>query len=203
MRPRSTELALLLAVFLDMVGFTMLIPNIQLRAETLLQGSPLVGPTIGLLLQSTFIVQLFASPRWGKWADATGRKKVFILCQWLSALAMLIYGFADVVWLLFVSRIIAGFGGANVSVAQAMAAAHAGDARKKQVMGWMSGILSAGMIFGPGLGGLVGHQFGAAGLGITGALISFIGGIVVMVFVPNDEHREVAAEPTKPDRKWF
>lgn len=163
-----------------------------------------MGPTIGLLLQSTFIIQLFASPRWGKWADASGRKKVFVLCQWLSALAMLIYGFADVIWLLFVSRIIAGFGGANVSVAQAMAAAQAGDDRKKQVMGWMSGILSAGMIFGPGLGGLIGAEYGAMGLGATGAIISFVGGILVIFFVPSDAH---ASSPVSEDSgekgKWF
>jgi MFS family permease len=89
MKPRLQEAALLLAIFFDMVGFTMLIPNIQLRADTLLGSTPLKGPIIGLLLQSTFIIQLIASPQWGRFADRVGGKKIFVACQWLSALAML------------------------------------------------------------------------------------------------------------------
>ena len=151
-RTRRTEWALLVAVFLDMVGFTMLIPDIQLRAESMLLGIAFRGPVIGLLLQSTFIVQLFASPRWGRLADAYGRRRVFVICQWISAIAMLTYGLANAVSFLFISRILAGFGGANVSVAQAMAAVSAGENRKR-VLGYVSATLSAGMIFGPAVGG--------------------------------------------------
>jgi MFS family permease len=207
-RPRSTEFALLIAVFLDMVGFTMLIPDIQLRADTILGTIAFKGPIIGALLQSTFIVQLFASPRWGKLADNNGRKSVFVMCQWISAAAMLMYGYAGVValpvshiggfltiaqasiGLLFVSRILAGFGGANVSIAQAMAAVVAGDNRKK-VLAWVSAALSAGMIFGPALGGFLAQAYGSKMIGVLGACISFAGGLVVLILVPKDN-----VEPT-------
>ena len=185
-RPRSTEIALLIAVFLDMVGFTMLIPDIQLRAETMLAGFSFKGPIIGALLQATFIVQLFASPRWGRLADKTGRRRVFVICQWISALAMLIYGFAGSIALLFVSRVLAGFGGANVSVAQAMAAVAAGDDRKR-VLGWVSATLSAGMIFGPAVGGMLAHSSGSRLIGVAGAIISFAGGAIVLALVPKDD----------------
>jgi MFS family permease len=184
-RPRSTEIALLVAVFLDMVGFTMLIPDIQLRAETMLAGFAFKGPIIGALLQATFIVQLFASPRWGKLADRAGRKRVFVICQWISALAMLVYGFAGSIGLLFVSRILAGFGGANVSVAQAMAAVAAGEDRKR-VLGLVSATLSAGMIFGPAVGGFLSHSSGSKLIGVIGAIISFVGGALVLFMVPKD-----------------
>ena len=195
MHKRRTEFALLIAVFLDMVGFTMLIPDIQLRAETMLFGIAFKGPIIGALLQSTFLVQLFASPRWGRLADNSGRKRIFVICQWISAIAMLIYGFAGSILLLFCSRIMAGFGGANVSVAQAMAAVAAGDERKR-VLGWVSATLSAGMIFGPAVGGFLAHQFGSKMIGVVGAIISFAGGAVVMILVPGDKGQ---SEPNGSD----
>lgn len=195
-RPRQAEIALLIAVFLDMVGFTMLIPDIQLRAESMLGVVAFKGPIIGALLQSTFVVQLFASPRWGRLADTTGRKRVFVFCQWLSAFAMLIYGFAGSVALLFVSRIIAGFGGANVSVAQAMAAVSAGEDRKR-VLAWVSATLSAGMIFGPAVGGFLAAQYGSQMIGVCGAGISFLGGMIVFLLVPRDTPGPIE-ERTKP-----
>lgn len=184
-KPRTTEVALLIAVFLDMVGFTMLIPDVQLRAETMLGGFAFKGPIIGALLQMTFVVQLFASPRWGRWADKTGRRRIFVICQWISSVAMLVYGLAHSIAPLFISRILAGFGGANVSIAQAMAAVSAGEDRKR-VLGWVSATLSAGMIFGPAVGGLAAEQYGPHFIGYLGAAISFAGGIIVLLFVPKD-----------------
>lgn len=175
----------------------MLIPDIQLRAESMLFGFAFKGPIIGSLLQSTFIVQLFASPRWGRLADSYGRKRVFVACQWISSIAMLMYGLAGSVGLLFVSRILAGFGGANVSVAQAMASVSAGEDRKR-VLGWVSATLSAGMIFGPAVGGFAVEQFGHHIIGYVGAAISASGGLVVLFFVPNDKGTGEAHETTNP-----
>lgn len=190
MKPNKVEIALIVAILLDMVGFTMLIPDIQLRAEKLIGPSPFTGPVIGLLLQSTFIVQFLVSPKWGRMADRTGRKRVFIGCQWLSALAMLLYGASTSLVLLFASRIIAGFGAANVSTAQAIAASQAEEGRKKIVLGWMSAALSGGMILGPAIGGLGAAALGHSAVGYLGAGISFAGGFLVWLFVPNDTHRD-------------
>lgn len=187
----------MVAVFLDMVGFTMLIPDIQLRAEAMLGGITIKGPIIGALLQSTFIVQLFASPRWGRISDQVGRKKIFVICQWISAIAMLMYGFAGSIAMLFVSRILAGFGGANVSVAQAMAAVAAGDNRK-QVLARVSATLSAGMIFGPAVGGFAVERFGSHMIGYVGAAISFLGGIIVLLMVPQDIPEPSETAPSNP-----
>lgn len=180
-----------------MVGFTMLIPDIQLRAEAMLGGITIKGPIIGALLQSTFIVQLFASPRWGRISDQVGRKKIFVICQWISAIAMLMYGFAGSIAMLFVSRILAGFGGANVSVAQAMAAVAAGDNRK-QVLARVSATLSAGMIFGPAVGGFAVERFGSHMIGYVGAVISFLGGIIVLLLVPKDTPEPSEKAPSNP-----
>lgn len=185
MQKRLPEVALLVAIFFDMVGFTMLIPNIQLRADNLLGTTALKGPIIGLLLQSTFIIQLLASPQWGRLADQKGGKSIFISCQWLSAFAMLIYAFAGNIPMLFLSRILAGFGAANVAVGQAMMVAGTEEIHRKVALGRMSAAISAGSIFGPAIGGFSGHYFGNQAIGLVGAAISALGGLAVLLFVPN------------------
>jgi MFS family permease len=193
-RPRTAEIALLVAVFLDMVGFTMLIPDVQLNAQSLLGDSQFKGPIIGFLLQITFVIQIIASPRWGRLADATGRRRIFILCQLLSAAAMLLYGLANHVILLFASRCMAGFGAANVSIAQAISSSQAGEDRKPMVMGWMSAALSGGMIFGPAIGGLASTKSGSHIVGYVGAAISVVGALLVFFFVKDDAHVPLQAK---------
>jgi MFS family permease len=199
-RPRAYELAILIALFLDMVGFTMLIPDIQLRAETFLGVSTFKGPIIGFLLQITFVIQIVASPRWGRFADRTGRRRVFIACQILSAIAMLIYGFATQIEVLFVSRILAGFGAANVATGQAIAASLAGPERKRTVMGWVSAALSGGMIFGPAIGGYLANSPTPKLVGLAGALISLVGVLLIVVFVRDDAKEDV---PAPEGFKWL
>lgn len=198
---RSAEWALFIAIFLDMVGFTMLIPHIQLRAETFLGGVTWKGPIIGLLLQSTFLIQLVASPKWGRWADETGRKRVFVLCQFISAAAMLIYGVANSILLLFLSRILAGFGAANVSTGQAIASGLGDEKERVKILGRISAALSSGMIFGPAIGGLISDSANSSLVGIIGAAISCLGGLLILLFVPNDAHPAPATEERK--KKWF
>jgi len=199
MKPRLQEAALLLAIFFDMVGFTMLIPNIQLRADTLLGSTPLKGPIIGLLLQSTFIIQLIASPQWGRFADRVGGKKIFVACQWLSALAMLLYGLAESIPLLFLSRIMAGFGSANIAVGQSMIVASTDEAQRKVVLGRLGAAISAGSILGPAIGGFSAHYFGNHWIGVVGAGISAVGGLLVLAFVS-----EIKPAPKEHQKlKWI
>jgi MFS transporter, DHA1 family, multidrug resistance protein len=205
-RPKLSELGLLVALFLDMVGFTMLIPDVQLRAQSFLGDFSFKGPVIGFLLQITFIVQIIASPRWGRFADRTGRKRVFIVCQVLSALAMLVYSLATSIWVLLLSRFIAGLGAANVSTGQAIAASLAGEDRKPAVMGWISAALSGGMIFGPAVGGWLASDSvgGSRFIGVIGALISVLGAVLVLLCVKNDAHSETFQESDQASgRKIF
>src|SRR4051812_40981342 len=94
MRIGGEEGGLLLAVFLDLLGFGMLIADIQLRAEHLTPNGWPKGLVIGGLLASTFIIQLVVSPMWGRLSDRRSRKPVVVLCTLLSASAMLCYGLA-------------------------------------------------------------------------------------------------------------
>src|SRR5438093_13036469 len=89
--PFQIELPLLFSIFLDLVGFGMTFPDVQLRAQQ--YGAP--GWMIGAILASYYLVQMIVSPRWGRLSDRTGRKPVLLTCGVLSAASMVIYALGN------------------------------------------------------------------------------------------------------------
>lgn len=147
------EWPILAAVFLDLLGFGMVIADFQVRAERLAPTGVSPGVLIGLLLASTFVVQFFVSPRWGRESDRRGRKPVLLLCTALSAVAMLVYGVADHFAWLLVSRILAGLGSANVVIAQAWISDTSDGPSRTAALGRVSAAISTGLVLGPPIGG--------------------------------------------------
>lgn len=169
------ELPILAAVFFDLLGFGMLIPDVQLRAES--YGAP--GWLIGVVLASMFIVQIVVSPRWGALSDRVGRKPIIVVCTLISAGAMAVYAVAGSVWLILLSRMLAGLGAANVAVAQGYLADISDEKSRAAAMGRVGAAISLGLIVGPGLGGELATLGGNQLLGFTAAAFSAVGAIWV------------------------
>lgn len=185
--------ALLFAVFLDLVGFGMAFPDVQLRAEAF--GA--AGWLIGVLQASLFVVQFVASPRWGLVSDRIGRKPVLVACTALSALSMLVYAHADNLWWILLSRVLGGLGAANVAVAHAYVTdATQGPARTK-ALGRVCAAVTAGIMVGPLIGGQLAEAGGNHLLGLVAALFSALGVLVLVVALPNRPPAE-AQRPGKP-----
>ena len=182
--PVSTERrardAILMLAFADLVGFGMLIPSVQLRAESL--GAR--GWLIGALLSSMFVVQTIASPLWGGLSDRVGRKPVVLACTALSAISMLVYAQAASVWIILATRVLAGLGAANVSTAQAALADASSPERRTALMGQAGAAVSAGLILGPALGGFLSARGGAALVGHVAAACSLVGLVAFAVLFP-------------------
>ena len=194
---------MLAAVFLDLVGFGMVFPDIQTRAERFLPGVASPGVWIGLLLAASFAVQLLASPRWGRLSDSVGRRPVLVGCQLLSAFALLVYGSAESYGLLLVSRVLSGLGAANVAVAQAyvadLAGGAGGDAAERTGgMGRVSAAISAGLVMGPAAGGFLAHAGGNRLIGIVGASLSGIGGLAAYLTM----RRTGPRPPESSSERW-
>lgn len=190
------EVPLLIAVFLDLLGFGMVIAGFQLRAQSLIPAGWPKGPIIGALFASTFIIQLIASPRWGRRSDSTGRKGIVVACTLLSGAAMLVYGQAESLAMLLVSRVLAGFGSANVAVAQAMLSdAYEAEARTA-ALGRIGAALSSGLVIGPAVGGFLSHHGGPALVGWIGGGASLAGAVAMAVALPNVPPKR-AQEPGK------
>lgn len=177
------ELPLLFAIFLDMVGFGAAFPDIQLRAES--YGAS--GILIGALLASYFVVQLAASPWWGRKSDRIGRKPVLLICTTLSALSMVAYAFIPNLWGMGLSRVLAGFAAANVVVGQAYLADISTEEQRPAVMGRASAALLLGLVAGPALGGFLGKFYGNYGLGVVAAAMSALACVWIAFGIPQEK----------------
>lgn len=182
-----SEIPLLLAVFLDLVGFGMAFPDIQLRAEDF--GAQ--GWMIGALLSSYFITQILVSPHWGRLSDRIGRKPVLLICTALSALSMLVYAFAGGILGILISRVLAGFAAANVVVANAYVADTTDESTRPKRMGRMGAALTAGLVVGPALGGRLAEVGGNHLLGLVAASASGLSVLAILAFVPHLPPKEV------------
>jgi len=179
------ELPLIVAIFADLFGFGMIIAGIQLRAESLVPAHWPIGTVVGALLASTFVIQILVSPHWGGLSDRIGRKPVILWCQGLSAAAMFCYAGPNDLWLLVASRLLSGFGAANVAVAQAQIADAYPAEQRAGPLGRLSAAMSAGLVLGPPLGGHLanlpnGHQM----VGWIAGAASVVGVLLIAFLIP-------------------
>ena len=180
-----TEGVTMVALFLDLGGFGMLVADIQLRAAGMVPSGWPIGAIVGGLLASTFITQILVSPRWGVLSDSIGRKPVLIACSLFSAVAMLVYGIAGEIWLLLASRILSGLGAANVAVAQAYISDLYEGPSRTAAMGRITAAISAGLVIGPPIGGFISAFGSHAAVGFVAGGASLVGAIALAVVLPN------------------
>jgi len=141
---------LMATAFIDMIGFAMVLPLLPFYAVRLGAEAWMVGPLV-----ATFAVaQLASAPLWGRVSDRYGRRPVIIAGLLGSAIAYAIFGLADSLWLLFLSRLAQGSGGGTTGVIQAYIADSTEPADRARALGWLSAATSAGVMIGPALGSL-------------------------------------------------
>lgn len=169
-----------LSIFADMMGFGMIIADVQLRTEAL--GAK--GWLIGLILASTFVFQVIFSPLWARVGDRTDRRTIFAICTLLSAIGMLVYGMGNTLLVILISRIFSGLGAANVAMGQAIIASLAGEEERTREMGRLSAVMSSGLILGPALGGIIAKHWGSIALGWIAGGLSMVGFVAILLLVP-------------------
>lgn len=179
---RRAQWVLFALVFLDMAGFTMLIPDVQFRAEAL--GAH--GWQVGAIMSSMFLAQTIFSPIWSSASDRLGRKRIMLLCTAFSVAAMFLYAFATALWLVLLCRILAGMGAANVAVGNALLTNMVSDEDRDQAISRFSAAMTAGLLLGPALGGTLAHSMGNMALGITAGVLSLLGLVAGFLFLPTD-----------------
>ncbi len=140
-----------LIVFMDLFGFGIILPLLPYIAEQF-SANPL---QIGLLSAIYSFCQFLAAPYLGQLSDRYGRKKILILSQLGSAFGFLILGLAHSLPLLFLSRIIDGITGGNISIAQAYIADVTTSKNRARGMGLIGAAFGLGFILGPTIGGLL------------------------------------------------
>jgi len=189
-RPRSPLFVLFLTVFIDLVGFGIVIPVLPLYAENF-HATPM---TIGWLTGVYSGMQIIFTPILGKLSDRFGRRPVLLVSIAGTAVGFALMGMAQSLTLLFVARILAGITGGNISIPQAYIADVTAPEKRSRAMGLIGAAFGLGFTFGPLIGGLMSRIsygapfFFAAGLAVANA-------VLVYLILPESLSREHRAKP--------
>lgn len=174
---RSPLLVIFITVFIDLIGFGIVIPVLPFYVEgTRFNAS---ARMVGLLFASYSLMQLIFTPILGRLSDRYGRRPVLFISLLGTALGFLILGFATTLWMLFVGRIIDGITGGNISTAQAYIADITTPENRAKGMGMIGAAFGLGFVFGPAIGGIL-SRWGinvpflfAAGLAFANAILLY------------------------------
>ena len=143
--------AIFLTVFLDLLGFGLVMPLLPRYAQTL-NASPL---QIGLLGASYSAMQFIFVPVWGRLSDRVGRRPVLLSSILATSGAMLMLGFAHSLLWLFIARLFGGIATANIATAQAYIADTTSPTTRARGMGLIGMAFGLGFVFGPFFGGIL------------------------------------------------
>jgi multidrug resistance protein len=170
------QLSVLIAAnFVDMIGFAIVLPLLPFYALHL-DATPF---QIGLIIAAFSAAQLLSAPLWGRVSDRYGRRPALLIGLLASAVAYVVFGLADSIWLLFASRLIQGAGGGTTGVAQAYVADTIKPRDRARALGWLSAATSAGVMLGPVIGSFAARfgqeapGFAAAGLCVLNAAFAW------------------------------
>lgn len=147
---RSAIPIVIATVFVDVIGFAMVLPLLPSYAARF-GSSPFM---IGVLVAAYSAMQFVFAPMWGRASDRIGRRPVLLIGLAGSVASYLVFAVADGFGLLLLSRIIDGGSGATINVAQAYLADETAPARRTRAMGIVGAAFGLGFIVGPILGGI-------------------------------------------------
>ena len=187
-------LTIFLIVFIDLLGFGIILPLLPYIAEKYS-----AGPfQIGMLTATYSFFQLIAAPILGRLSDRYGRKKLLVISQFGSAIGYLILGLSGNLPLLFLSRIIDGITGGNISIAQAYIADVTTKENRAKGMGIIGAAFGLGFIFGPAIGGFL-SKFSYSAPAYFATVVSLLSVLATVFFLKEtiDEKKAIKSPKTK------
>ena len=169
-------LFIFVTVFVDMVGYGLVVPLLPFYAREYAAGAALVG-----LLGSLYAaMQFVGGPFLGGLSDRTGRRPVLVVCLLGASLAYLMLGLAETLFLLFAAVVLAGAAGGTQATAQAYIADSTSPERRARGLGLIGAAVGLGLMAGPVLGGLLSlyslhaPAFAAAALALANATFGLL-----------------------------
>ncbi|HRK01020.1 MAG TPA: MFS transporter [Oligoflexia bacterium] len=148
---KASLLIIFLVVFIDLIGFGIVIPILPYYAHSF--GAS--GETLGWLMASYSAAQFLCAPFWGRLSDHFGRRPVLIATMIGSAASLALTASASSLTQIFIARILAGLFGANISTASAYIADVTSEADRAKGMGLIGAAFGIGFVVGPAVGGIL------------------------------------------------
>ncbi|MGD9093612.1 MAG: MFS transporter, partial [Anaerolineales bacterium] len=195
---KSRLTIIFIIVFIDLLGFSLILPLLPFYAET--YGAT---PTqVGLLVASYAAAQLVGAPLLGRLSDRFGRRPVLIISILGTFVGFLMLGFAQSLWMLFASRLLDGFTGGNISVAQAYITDITDEKNRARGLGLLGAAFGLGFIVGPAIGGTL-SVYGFAVPAFVAAGFSLLALLGVIFFLPESLSERTRADLAKRQKEEF
>jgi len=193
----SRLLTIFLIVFVDLLGFSLILPQLAYYAESFGATQAITG----LLVASYAAAQLIGAPLLGRLSDRLGRRPVLLLSVGGTILGFLLLGFAPalgrslapllgfasagplIIAILFFSRLLAGLTGGNITVAQAYIADVTDEQNRAKGLGLLGAAFGLGFIIGPAAGGIL-SQWGYSVPAFTAAGVATLNFIAIYFLLP-------------------
>ena len=208
MSRKPSLLVIFLTVFLDLVGFGIVLPLLPLYGEHY----NAQGWQIGLLMASYSLMQFLFAPAWGRLSDRIGRRPVLLVSTAGAVASYALFAWATrftgahALWLIIGSRAFAGICGANITVAQAYIADITPPEQRSKRMGLIGMAFGLGFIFGPPIGGLAFKFLGDAGPGTVAASLCLLNLALAFAILPESwkptAHADAARRPRLDQWKY-
>lgn len=185
-----------LVVFIDLLGFGILIPILPTFAVKVLNMNE---SSVGIVVAVYSLTQFLFNPLFGSLSDRFGRRTIILISLLLNATGYIVFAFTHSFLMLIVSRVIAGVGGSSIGVAQAYIADVTTIQDRAKGMGLIGVAFGLGFVFGPMLGGVL-SGFGYEITGFASASFSLLAFILSYFFLP-ESLKDLADNVARKTRK--
>lgn len=190
---RSPLLVLFVTIFIDLMGFGIIIPILPIFATQL--GAN--GFMVGVIAMSYSLFQFLFAPFWGNLSDRVGRRPILLISIVIMAGSYVMFAHANTLFLLLLSRVLAGVGAANISAAQAYISDISKPEERVKNFGIIGAAFGLGFIIGPMIGGIIKETYGVVWVGYFAALMSVFNFVLAYFLL-----RE-SLEEKSPDKPLF
>ncbi len=170
---------LLLTIFIDLLGFSILIPILPILSKEMGASNTMIGVIAG----SYALMNFLFGPIWGNLSDRIGRKPVLLISILITASSYLLFSFSKTLSMLLLSRLIGGIGSANIGTAQAYISDITPPEDRSKSYGYVGAAFGLGFILGPLIGSWILQHYGMKELGFVVLTLNIVNFVLVLLIV--------------------